>query len=142
MCLRPSDKNHNYVINFPGHVDKYNREELQHNAILDLFDHLPVESHFCPFMRFYTFIFCDIAFAINSYQVLVPLLQDPGLAISDKKLTSPSTQVACLGIWLDIVARTISIPLEIVRNNISMSKLDLSNLLQETRTPVFVKTLA
>ena len=38
------------------------------------------------------------------------MLQDLGLIISDKKLTPPDTKDLCLGILLDTVAHTMSIP--------------------------------
>ena len=48
----------------------------------------------------------------NSYHFLLNLLQDLGLDISTKKLVSPATSVTCLGILVDSVNRTISIPQE------------------------------
>ena len=46
------------------------------------------------------------------YQFLMSLLQDLGLAISEKKLCPPSTKVVCLGILFDTTTRTMSIPPE------------------------------
>ena len=46
----------------------------------------------------------------NSYQFLLNLLQDLGLAISPEKLVAPTTTAICLGILVDTKARTISIP--------------------------------
>ena len=48
----------------------------------------------------------------ESYQFLLSLLQDLGLQISQSKLIPPNTQVTCLGILVDTVTRTISIPPE------------------------------
>ena len=45
-----------------------------------------------------------------SYQYLLQLLQDLGLEISTNKLVAPSTAVVCLGILVDSVNQTISIP--------------------------------
>ena len=46
----------------------------------------------------------------DSYKFLLSLLQDLGLEISKSKLVEPSTQVVCLGILVDTVNRTISVP--------------------------------
>ena len=46
----------------------------------------------------------------NSYQFLLNLLQELGLDISRKKLVAPATSVICLGILVDSVNKTISIP--------------------------------
>ena len=46
----------------------------------------------------------------ESFAFLQKLLQDLGLQISLKKLVAPSTSVVCLGILIDTVTRTISIP--------------------------------
>ena len=40
------------------------------------------------------------------------LLQELGFAISHHKTVNPSTQVVCLGILIDTVASTISVPPE------------------------------
>ena len=45
-----------------------------------------------------------------SYEFLIQLLQELGLEISQNKLVAPSTSVVCLGILVDSVNRTISIP--------------------------------
>ena len=46
----------------------------------------------------------------RSYKLLTQLLADLGLDISLKKLVPPSTSVTCLGIQIDTIQRTISIP--------------------------------
>ena len=46
----------------------------------------------------------------TSYQCLLDLLQELGLEISQKKLVAPCTAAICLGILVDSVNRTISIP--------------------------------
>ena len=46
----------------------------------------------------------------NSFKFLLQLLQDLGLEISHKKLVAPHMSVTCLGIEIDTVARTLSIP--------------------------------
>ena len=46
----------------------------------------------------------------DSYQFLLNLLQELGLDISYKKLIAPATSVVCLGILVDSVNKTISIP--------------------------------
>ena len=67
-----------------------------HNALLNYNDDL---------------IYCGLPSNIgHSYNFLLDLLQDLGLAISVKKLCPPSTEVVCLGIMFDTVNRTISIP--------------------------------
>ena len=45
-----------------------------------------------------------------SFRFLLKLLQDLGLDISRKKLVAPDTTVTCLGIQIDTVTRTLSIP--------------------------------
>ena len=45
-----------------------------------------------------------------SCEFLIQLLQELGLEISQNKLVAPSTSVVCLGILVDSVNRTISIP--------------------------------
>ena len=56
-------------------------------------------------------IYCGLPSNIHEpYQFLISLLQDLGLAISQKKLCPPSTQVVCLGILFDTTTRTMSIP--------------------------------
>ena len=45
-----------------------------------------------------------------SFRFLLKLLQDLGLDISRKKLVAPDTVVTCLGIQIDTVTRTLSIP--------------------------------
>ena len=50
-----------------------------------------------------------------SYQCLLDLLQQLGLEISRKKLVAPCTAAICLGILVDSVNRTISIPDKILR---------------------------
>ena len=46
----------------------------------------------------------------TSFHFLLNLPQDLGLDISQKKLVPPSTSVVCLGICIDMVTRTLSIP--------------------------------
>ena len=46
----------------------------------------------------------------QSYVRLQELLAKLGLTVSDKKLVPPSTQVVCLGILVDTVQCTVSIP--------------------------------
>ena len=75
----------------------------------------------------------------NSYQFLLNLLQELGLNISFIKLVSPATSVVCLGILVDSVNRTISIPdqkLQDIKNTCHKwasktygSKTDLQSLL-------------
>ena len=48
--------------------------------------------------------------ARQSFQTLVELMQELGLAISDKKLIHPTTQAVCLGVVVDMVSGTVSIP--------------------------------
>ena len=48
----------------------------------------------------------------NSYKYLCELLEKLGLAISNKKLVPPSTVVTCLGVQIDMVQGTISVPPE------------------------------
>ena len=56
-------------------------------------------------------IFTGLPSKIHSaYQFLQGLLQELGLDISQKKLVPPSTSVTCLGILIDTIHRTISIP--------------------------------
>ena len=50
----------------------------------------------------------------HSYQFLLNLLQDLGLAISPEKLIAPTTSAICSGILVATKARTISIPSEYV----------------------------
>ena len=47
-----------------------------------------------------------------SYDFLYQLLGRLGLTISSKKLVPPSTKVTCLGIKIDTVAESVSIPEE------------------------------
>ena len=51
-----------------------------------------------------------------SYFALIDLMNDLGLTISQKKLVSPSTKVTCLGVLIDTVNGTISIPPEKLRD--------------------------
>ena len=59
---------------------------------------------------------------MNSYQFLLDLLQDLGLDISQKKLVPPATSVTCLGILVDSINRTISIPQEKLQEIITTCK--------------------
>ena len=49
---------------------------------------------------------------MHFYALLLHLLQDLGLEVSDSKLVLPSTCVTYLGIQVDTIHRTISIPYE------------------------------
>ena len=48
----------------------------------------------------------------QAYESLLHLLQELGLEISSKKLHPPDTKVVCLGILIDTIHRTMSIPAE------------------------------
>ena len=48
----------------------------------------------------------------ESYEFLLSLLQDLGLEVNQKKLVPPSTEVVCLGILINTINKTISIPPE------------------------------
>ena len=48
----------------------------------------------------------------DSYNFLLSLLQDLGLEVGDSKLVPPSTCVTCLGIQVDTIHKTLSIPQE------------------------------
>ena len=50
------------------------------------------------------------SFASASYDCLLSLLCRLGLDVSQKKLCPPSTKAVCLGIEIDTVKRTISVP--------------------------------
>ena len=75
----------------------------------------------------------------KSFAFLTELLHDLGLDISKKKLVPPSTSVTCLGIQINTVARTISIPSEKLHRIVKLcaswscktycSKRDLQSLL-------------
>ena len=74
-------------------MKKYN-----YNALLNYIDDhiyigLPLEIH-------------------DSYKFLLSLLQDLGLEASDSKLVPTTTCVTCLGIQVDTIHRTLSIPQE------------------------------
>ena len=47
-----------------------------------------------------------------SYEALLQLMAQLGLTVSEKKLVAPSTCVTCLGVMIDTLAGTISIPPE------------------------------
>ena len=69
-----------------------------HNALLNYIDDL---------------IYIGLPSKIHeSYTFLLSLLQDLGLQVSQKKLVPPSTEVVCLGILINTVNKTISIPPE------------------------------
>ena len=51
-----------------------------------------------------------------SYSALTELMGELGLTISEKKLVAPSTQVTCLGVLIDTVKGTLSIPPEKLRD--------------------------
>ena len=57
-----------------------------------------------------------------SYQCLLHLLQQLGLEISRKKLVAPSTSAICLGILVDSVNQTISIPDEKLKEIVDLCK--------------------
>ena len=46
----------------------------------------------------------------NAYNYIIKLLQQLGLDISKEKLVPPTTSLICLGIQVDVVQKTISIP--------------------------------
>ena len=46
----------------------------------------------------------------NAYYYLIDLLQQLGLEISKEKLVPPTTSLVCLGIQVDVIQKTISIP--------------------------------
>ena len=54
------------------------------------------------------------------YHDLLQLLQDLGLDVSQNKLVPPSTQVICLGILVDSVSKTLSIPHDKLKDIIQM----------------------
>ena len=57
---------------------------------------------------------------LMSYHDLLQLLQDLGLEVSQSKLVPPSTQVICLGILVDTVQKTLSIPEDKLKDIINM----------------------
>ena len=74
--------------------------------------------HIMAFNGFHTFfnyiddlIYIGLSSEIQtSFQFLTNLLQQLGLDISTKKLVPPATSVVCLGILIDSVHKTVSIP--------------------------------
>ena len=73
-------------------------KQHNHNALLNYIDDL---------------IYIGLPSKIHqSYKFLLSLLQDLGLEVSDSKLVPPSTCVTCLGIQVDTVNKTLSIPQE------------------------------
>ena len=58
----------------------------------------------------------------SSYQFLLQLLQELGLDISQKKLVPPDTVVTCLGIQIDTVNRTLSIPHQKLQEIVKLCK--------------------
>ena len=56
----------------------------------------------------------------TSYYDLLQLLQDLGLEVSHSKLVPPSTQVICLGIAVDSIQKTLSIPEDKLKDIINM----------------------
>ena len=71
-------------------------KQHNHNALLNYIDDL---------------IYIGLPSTIHdSYQFLLSLLQDLGLEVSDSKLVPPSTCVTCLGIQVDTIQKTLSIP--------------------------------
>ena len=70
-----------------------------------------INGHDALFSYIDDLIYCGLPSTIHtSYQFLLDLLQELGLDISYKKLCPPSTKVVCLGILIDTIQRTISIP--------------------------------
>ena len=57
-----------------------------------------------------------------SFASLSELMRDLGLTVSEKKLVPPSTQVVCLGVLIDTVTGTVSIPSEKLRQINDMVK--------------------
>ena len=53
-----------------------------------------------------------LSVAHASYAALLDVMSQLGLTISQKKLVAPSTQVTCLGVLIDTVTGTVSIPPE------------------------------
>ena len=49
---------------------------------------------------------------LDSYHALIDLMVRLGITISQNKLVPPATQVMCLGVLIDMVHRTIAIPLD------------------------------
>ena len=73
-------------------------KEHNHNALLNYIDDL---------------IYIGLPSKIHeSYKFLLSLLADLGLEVSDSKLVPPSTCVTCLGMEVDTVNKTLSIPVE------------------------------
>ena len=65
----------------------------------------------------------------QSYQFFLSLLADLGLQISKSKLVPPSTEVICLGILINTVAKTISIPRKSywkLRHYVKIGKVNIS----------------
>ena len=75
---------------------RYIMKNFGHNALMNYIDDL---------------IYIGLPSKIyNSYSQLLSLLEELGLEISQSKLVPPSTSVVCLGIQVNTVARTLSIP--------------------------------
>ena len=56
-------------------------------------------------------VFCNVPSKIQaSYDHCLQLLHDLGLSINQKKLVPPTTSPVCVGIQIDTISRTISIP--------------------------------
>ena len=69
------------------------------------------ESHNALLNYINDLIYIGLASKIHDYYAfLLHLLQDLGLEVSDSKLVLPSTCVTYLGIQVDTIHRTISIP--------------------------------
>ena len=65
----------------------------------------------------------------QSYQLFLSLLADLGLQTSKSKLVPPSTEVICLGILINTVAKTISIPRKSywkLRHYVKIGKVNIS----------------
>ena len=81
---------------------RYIMKNFGHNALMNYIDDL---------------IYIGLPSKIyNSNYQLLSLLEQLGLEISQSKLVPPSTSVVCLGIQVNTVARTLSIPDEKLRN--------------------------
>ena len=64
---------------------------------------------------------CYLPYKIDHlYQFLLNLLQQLGLPISHNRLVPPTISAVCLGILVDIVARTISVPPEKLKKYVEM----------------------
>ena len=89
---------HNHLSERCSDAIRYIMQCHGHNALLNCIDDL---------------IYIGLPSKIHdSYAFLLSLLQDLGLEVSKNKLVPPSTEVVCLGILINTVHKTISIPPE------------------------------